>query len=111
MSSDGLCATVVRLGHRVLDVSAGRPEPGRPGLALVVPPVVEQRLDAVRAVLAGASVVEVAAETGVVRPTHRWIGRYLSESVGGRTSLPTARTPMGISTSRPTTGSPFRRNI
>jgi transposase InsO family protein len=53
-------------------------------LALVVLSVVEQRLDAVRAVLAGASVVEVAVEIGVARSTlHRWIGRYLAESVGG----------------------------
>jgi transposase InsO family protein len=77
---------VVRLGHAVFDVSAGRLGAGRPGLALVVLSVVEQRLDAVRAVLAGASVVEVAAEIGVARSTlHRWIGRYLTESVGGLT--------------------------
>ena len=46
------------------DVSGGRRDSGRPGLALVALSVVEQRLDAVRAVLAGATVVEVAA--GVV---------------------------------------------
>jgi hypothetical protein len=40
---------------------------GRPGLALVALSVVEQRLDAVRAVLAGASVTEVAAQVGVSR--------------------------------------------
>ena len=57
---------------------------GRPGLALVVLSVVEQRLDAVRAVLAGATVAEVAAATGVSRSTlHRWIGRYLAGNVAG----------------------------
>jgi transposase InsO family protein len=45
---------------------------------------VEQRLDAVRAVLAGATVVEVAAAAGVSRSTlHRWIGRYLAGNVAG----------------------------
>jgi transposase InsO family protein len=53
-------------------------------LALVVLSVVEQRLDAVRAVLAGATVVEVAAAVGVSRSTlHRWIGRYLAGNVAG----------------------------
>jgi transposase InsO family protein len=53
-------------------------------LALVVLSVVEQRLDAVRAVLGGADVVEVAASIGVHRSTlHRWIARYLSEQLGG----------------------------
>jgi transposase InsO family protein len=53
-------------------------------LALVVLSVVEQRLDAVRAVLAGAEVVEVAAAVGVHRSTvHRWVGRYLSEQIAG----------------------------
>jgi len=42
---------------------------GRPGLALVVLSVVEQRLDAVRAVLDGAEVAEVAARMGVHRAT------------------------------------------
>jgi transposase InsO family protein len=55
-------------------------------LALVVLSVVEQRLDAVRAVLAGADVVEVAARVGVHRSTlHRWIARYLSEQLAGLT--------------------------
>jgi transposase-like protein len=55
-------------------------------LALVVLSVVEQRLDAVRAVLAGATVIEVAAATGVARSTlHRWIGRYLAGNVAGLT--------------------------
>ena len=53
-------------------------------MALVVLSVVEQRLDAVRAVLAGATVIEVAALTGVSRSTlHRWIGRYLAGNVAG----------------------------
>jgi len=43
-------------------------------LALVVLSVVEQRLDAVRAVLDGADVTEVAARAGV----HRWVARYLT---------------------------------
>ena len=53
-------------------------------MALVVLSVVEQRLDAVRAVLAGADVTEVATGIGVHRSTvHRWLGRYLSEQLGG----------------------------
>ena len=53
-------------------------------MALIVLSVVEQRLDAVRAVLAGAEVTEVAAQVGVHRMTvHRWVGRYLAEQVGG----------------------------
>ena len=53
-------------------------------MALIVLSVVEQRLDAVRAVLAGAGVTEVAAQVGVHRMTvHRWVGRYLAEQVGG----------------------------
>ena len=53
-------------------------------MALVVLSLVEQRLDAVRAVLAGAGVTEVAAQLGVSRSTvHRWVGRYLSEQIGG----------------------------
>lgn len=53
-------------------------------MALVVLSVVEQRLDAVRAVLAGAEVVEVAAAVGVHRTTvHRWVARYLSEQIAG----------------------------
>src|SRR5262245_49859656 len=62
----------------------GVPDSGRPGLALVVLSVVEQRLDAVRAVLGGMDVVEVAARTGVHRSTvHRWVARYLAEGIGG----------------------------
>ncbi len=53
-------------------------------MALVVLSVVEQRLDAVRAVLAGADVTEVAAGIGVHRSTvHRWVGRYLAEHLAG----------------------------
>jgi transposase InsO family protein len=53
-------------------------------LALVVLSVVEQRLDAVRAVLGGMDVVEVAARAGVHRSTvHRWVARYLAEGIGG----------------------------
>jgi transposase InsO family protein len=53
-------------------------------LALVVLSVVEQRLDAVRAVLDGAEVTEVAARMGVHRATvHRWVARYLSGQLAG----------------------------
>ncbi len=53
-------------------------------MALIALSVVEQRLDAVRAVLAGASVTEVAAQVGVSRQSvHTWVGRYLSEGVSG----------------------------
>lgn len=46
--------------------------------------VVEQRLDAVRAVLMGGGVAEVAASVGVHRATlHRWVARYLVEGVAG----------------------------
>lgn len=51
-------------------------------MALVVLSVVEQRLDVVRAVLAGVEVTEVAGRVGVHRSTvHRWVGRYLAEQV------------------------------
>ena len=53
-------------------------------MALVVLSVVEQRLDAVRAVLSGESVVEVAVRYEVARSTlHRWVVRYLEGSVAG----------------------------
>lgn len=53
-------------------------------MALVVLSVVEQRLDAVRAVLAGATVTEVAEGWGVSRQSvHTWLGRYLAEGIGG----------------------------
>ncbi|MGF0115465.1 IS481 family transposase [Promicromonospora sp. Marseille-Q5078] len=53
-------------------------------MALVVLSVVEQRLDVVRAVLAGAEVNEVATRAGVHRATvHRWVTRYLAGQIGG----------------------------
>lgn len=53
-------------------------------MALVALSVVEQRLDVVRAVLAGARVTEVAASVGVSRQTvHSWMTRYLVEGVAG----------------------------
>ena len=53
-------------------------------MALVVLSKVEQRLDAVRAVLAGASVVEVAAAFGVSRiSVHAWLRRYMAECLAG----------------------------
>lgn len=53
-------------------------------MALVALSVVEQRLDAVRAVLAGASVTEVAAAVGVSRVSvHAWVRRYLAEGLAG----------------------------
>jgi transposase InsO family protein len=53
-------------------------------LALVALSVVEQRLDAVRSVLSGAKVTEVAAALGVSRQSvHSWITRYLAEGLAG----------------------------
>ncbi|ADU46597.1 IS481 family transposase [Intrasporangium calvum] len=53
-------------------------------MALVVLSVVEQRLDAVREVLSGAEVTEVACRYGVHRATlHRWVGRYLTDQLAG----------------------------
>jgi transposase InsO family protein len=53
-------------------------------VALVVLSKVEQRLDAVRAVLGGAKVSEVAGSVGVSRQTlHTWLTRYLLEGVAG----------------------------
>ena len=55
-------------------------------MALVQLSVVEQRLDAVRAMLAGARVTEVAASLGVSRQSvHGWLARYLLEGVPGLT--------------------------
>jgi transposase InsO family protein len=66
------------------DVSVDVVGPGRPGLALVALSVVERRLDAVRAVLAGAAVTEVADRVGVSRQSvHSWVTRYLSEGLAG----------------------------
>jgi transposase len=53
-------------------------------MALVVLSKVEQRLDAVRAVLAGASVTEIATAVGVSRVSvHGWLRRYLTEGLPG----------------------------
>ena len=53
-------------------------------MVLVQLSVVEQRLDAVRAVLAGATATEVAAVIGVSRQSvHTWIARYLVEGMAG----------------------------
>lgn len=53
-------------------------------MGLVVLSIVEQRLDAVRAVLDGAEMTEIAAMVGVHRTTlHRWMVRYLSEGLAG----------------------------
>ena len=53
-------------------------------MALVQLSVVEQRLDAVRAALAGARVGEVAASLGVSRQSvHAWMVRYLAGGVAG----------------------------
>ena len=64
----------------------GRHGEGGRESALVQLSVVEQRLDAVRAVLAGARVTEVAASLGVSRQSvHGWLARYLVEGVPGLT--------------------------
>jgi transposase InsO family protein len=53
-------------------------------LALVALSVVEQRLDAVRAVLSGARITEVASLAGVSRQSvHTWMTRYLAEGLPG----------------------------
>lgn len=53
-------------------------------MVLVQLSVVEQRLDAVRAVLAGATATEVAVLIGVSRQSvHTWIARYLVEGMAG----------------------------
>jgi transposase len=57
---------------------------GRPGLALVEMSIVEQRYQAVLAVLAGDSVVEVAARAGVSRQSvHAWLRRYADDGLTG----------------------------
>ncbi|MFF5536999.1 IS481 family transposase [Streptomyces cinerochromogenes] len=57
---------------------------GRPGLALVELSVVEQRYRAVLAVLAGATVTEVAASLGVSRQTvSGWKSRYQASGLAG----------------------------
>jgi transposase InsO family protein len=53
-------------------------------MVLVQLSVVEQRLDAVRAVLAGATATEVATAVGVSRQSvHTWIARYLVDGMAG----------------------------
>ena len=53
-------------------------------MVLVLLSVVKQRLDAVRLVLAGALVTEVAVRVGVSRQTlHSWLNRYLAQGVAG----------------------------
>lgn len=53
-------------------------------MVLVQLPVVEQRLDAVRAVLAGATATEVAASVGRSRQSvQTWIARYLVDGLAG----------------------------
>jgi transposase-like protein len=55
-----------------------------PGSVLVELSVVEQPYRAVLAVLAGGSVIEVAAQVGVSRQTlHSWLARYRDEGLGG----------------------------
>jgi hypothetical protein len=55
-----------------------------PGSVLVELSVVEQRYRVVLAVLAGESVIEVAAQVGVSRQTvHSWLARYRDEGLGG----------------------------
>ena len=54
--------------------------------------VVEQRLDAVCAVLAGATATEAAATVGVSRQSlHTWIARYLVEGLAGWRIAPGGR--------------------
>lgn len=55
---------VAVIGTLSLDVSVGRHGSGRPGLALIVLSVVERRWDAVRSVLAGASVTALNSMSG-----------------------------------------------
>lgn len=58
-------------------------------MALVALSVVERRLDAVRAVLAGAPVTEVARQVGVSRQSvHTWVGRYLAGGLAGLADRP-----------------------
>ncbi|MCA5894313.1 IS481 family transposase [Isoptericola sp. NEAU-Y5] len=53
-------------------------------MAVVALSVVERRLDAVRAVLSGAPVAEVARGVGVSRQSlHTWVARYLLGGVAG----------------------------
>jgi hypothetical protein len=55
-----------------------------PGLALVGMSIVEQRYQAVLAVLAGDPVVDVAAKVGVSRQSvHTWLRRYADDGLAG----------------------------
>lgn len=73
-------------------VFVGRLDLRRPGLALVVMSVVELRLDAVRAVLAGARATEVAAQAGVSRQSvHTWVGGICSRGWADWRTAPTGR--------------------
>jgi transposase InsO family protein len=73
--------TVAVIGFSVHVVAACG---GRPGLALVELSVVEQRYRAVLAVLAGATVTEVAAQLGVSRQTvSGWKSRYAASGLAG----------------------------
>jgi transposase len=57
---------------------------GRPGLALVVLSVIEQRYRAVMAVMDGARISEVAAEIGVSRQSvSSWVARYREAGLAG----------------------------
>lgn len=81
--------------------------PGTLGLALVVLSVVEQRLDAVRAVLDGAEVAEVAAQMGCTgRQCTGAISRDADFRRAGATSRPT---PSPCSRSREYVTPPCRR--
>ncbi len=51
--------------------------------------MVEQRYDAIREVLDGATVSDVATRYGVDRRTlHRWLVRYATEGLADRSSRP-----------------------
>jgi transposase InsO family protein len=74
-----LTVAVIGFSVRVVAVRVGRP-----GLALVELSVVEQRYRAVLAVLAGATVTEVAASLGVSRQTvSGWKSRYEAAGLAG----------------------------
>src|SRR3954452_3156836 len=71
---------------RLLDhvLFAGSTRVWGPGLALVGMSIVEQRYQAVLAVLAGDPVMEVAAKVGVSRQSvHTWLRRYAEEGLAG----------------------------
>ena len=86
----------VDVRHRAVFGTLGRASPwgvldsGRPGLALVVLSVVEQRLDAVRAVLAGAEVTEVAAAGRGASGDGASVGGPVSDRAARRAGGPVA---------------------